>query len=155
MKIMNIGDWILEVDVERTKDFYQAYHQITEGCDCLFCKNFVTAVELLPKPVLDLFRSLGIDPTKEGEVSEYCENEDGTHLYGGFYHIVGQLISGPECWVKTSEEGSHLATINLIEISGFTFGFTYGISLLPDGFPEPALQLEFQGSIPWMLDEKP
>lgn len=32
MKIMNIRDWILEVDVERTKDFYQAYHQIIEDC---------------------------------------------------------------------------------------------------------------------------
>lgn len=84
MERMKIGDWILEVDVERTRDFYQEYHQITEGCYCLFCKNFVTAVELIPKPVLDFFQSLGIDPTKEGEVSEYCENKDGTHLWRFF-----------------------------------------------------------------------
>ncbi|MNF10012.1 hypothetical protein D3C80_2108270 [compost metagenome] len=64
------------------------------------------------------------------------------------------LISGPDCWVKTSEEISHLEANNLIEISGFTFGFTNGISLLPDGFPEPSLQLEFQGNIPWAVDEK-
>lgn len=76
-------------------------------------------------------------------------------IYGGFFHIVGQLISGPDCWVKASEEVSHLATNNLIEISGFRFGFTYGVSILPDGFPEPTLQLEFEGNIPWMLEERP
>ncbi|AIQ16791.1 MULTISPECIES: hypothetical protein [unclassified Paenibacillus] len=153
MKQMKIGDWNLEVDVEKTKDFYQAYHQITERCDCIFCKNFVSAIELIPKPVLDFFRSLGIDPTKEGEVSEYCEIKDGMHLYGGFFHIVGELISGPDCWIETSEEVSHLATNNMIEINGFKFGFTNGVSSLPDGFPNPTLQLEFEGIIPWTLKE--
>ena len=43
MKQMGIGNWILEVDVEKTREFYQRYHQITEGCDCLFCTNFVAA----------------------------------------------------------------------------------------------------------------
>ena len=155
MKQMKIGDWILEVDVERTKDFYQAYHQITEGCDCLSCKNFVTAIKLIPKPVLDFFRSLGIDPTKEGEVSEYYEKKDSMHLYGGFFHIVGELISGPDCWVETSVEVSHLATNNMIEINDFKFGFTYGVSSLPDEFPKPTVQLEFEGTIPWMLKEEP
>lgn len=80
MRQINIGDWVLEIDFEGTKAFYHTYHQITEDCACIFCKNYVAAVELLPQTVLDFFRSLGIDPTKEGEVSEYCENEDGTHL---------------------------------------------------------------------------
>lgn len=154
MKQMKIGNWIVEIDVEGTKAFYHAYHQITKGCDCIYCKNYVIATELLPKTVIDFFRSLGIDPTKEGEVSEYCENEDGSHLYGGFYHVMGQIISGPDCWIKTGEEISHLETNNLVEISGFKFGFTYGLSLLPDRFPKPALQLEFEGNIPWVLEEK-
>jgi hypothetical protein len=141
--------------MSKEQRIFKAYHQITRGCDCLYCKNFVVAVERLPQPVLDFFYGLGIDPTKEGEVSQYCENDDGTHLYGGVYHVVGQLISGTECWIKTDEETSQLDMNNLIEISGFTFGFTYGLSLLPDGFPEPAIQLEFQGNIPWVIDEKP
>lgn len=155
MKQITIGDWKLEVDVEKTKDFYQSYHQITEGCECLYCKNFVNAIEIMPKPVLDFFQSLGIDPTKEGEVSEYYEKEEGMHLYGGFFHIVGELISGPDCWVATSEEVSHLATNKMIEINDFKFGFTHGISSLPEGFPKPTLQLEFEGIIPWVLKERP
>lgn len=154
MKKITIGKWNLEVDVEKTKKFYQTYPQITEGCNCLYCKNFVVAVAHLPQPVMDFFEQLGIDPTKEGEVSGYCENDDGTHLYGVFYHIVGRLISGPDCWVKTGTETSHLNTNNLINISGFSFGFTNGINLLPDGFPKPSLQLEFEGNVPWILDKE-
>lgn len=154
MKKIRIKEWVLEVDVERTRGCYQAYQQITESCDCLFCKNFVSAIGHLPPDVLEFFDSLGGDPSKEGEVSEYCENADGTHLYGCFYHIVERLISGPDCWVTTGEETSHLEA-NLLEISGFTFGFTYGISLLPDEFPEPAVQLEVQGNIPWVIAERP
>lgn len=128
MKQIKIKEWVLEIDVERTRKFYQDYHQITDDCECLYCKNFVAAVEKLPVEVIEFFDRLGIDPSKEGEVSEYCENADGTHLYGCFYHIVGRLISGPDCWRKSDEEIGHL-TDNLMEISGFTFGFTYGISL--------------------------
>lgn len=114
----------------------------------------------MPKDVLSFIASFGIDLRKEGEVSEYCENGDGTHLYGGFFHIVGRLISGPDVWVKTDEEGTQEGThsyldSNLYELSGFSFGFTYGISLVPEGFPEPVLQIEFQGNIPWVISEKP
>lgn len=154
MEQRRIGDWIVEIDVERTRRFYQEYHRITGGCDCLYCRNYVEAADKLPRPVLEFFQSLGIDPIKEGEVSEFCKNEDGTHLYGGFYHIVGRLISGPDCWAKAGEDLSHLGG-NLLEVGGFTFGFTYAISLLPEHFPEPAVQLEFQGAIPWVLNEKP
>ncbi|WP_422659958.1 hypothetical protein ACK8P5_05410 [Paenibacillus sp. EC2-1] len=143
-----------KIDVEGTKAFYHAYHQITQGCDCIYCKNYVIATELLPNAVKVFYQSLGIDPTKEGEVSEYCKNEDGSHLYGGFYHVKGRIISGPDCWIKTSEKVSHLETNNLVEISGIKFGFTHGVSLLLDGFPNPAVQLEFEGNIPWVLEEK-
>lgn len=153
MERKRIGDWIVEIDVERTRRFYEGYHRITEGCDCLYCKNYAEAAVRFPRPVLEFFQSLGIDPAKEGEISEYCENEDGTHLYGGFYHIVGRLVSGPDCWVKASEDLRHLDG-NMVEICGFTFGFTYGLSLLPDEFPEPAVQLEFQGNVPWVLHER-
>ncbi|MNO09005.1 hypothetical protein D3C81_2319480 [compost metagenome] len=68
---------------------------------------------------------------------------------------MGELISGPDCWVETSEEISHLDTNNMIEINGFKFGFTHGVISLPDGFPKPTLQLEFEGAIPWVLKEMP
>ncbi|WP_284640785.1 hypothetical protein [Paenibacillus silviterrae] len=154
MKQIIISDWILEVDVKATREYYQCHPKITDGCDCIYCKNFVAAVELMPQDVASFFESLGIDPTKEGEVSEYCENTDGTHLYGGFYHVVGNIINGPDCWVNTDSEVNHLSS-NLLEISGFSFGFTYTISLLPADFPKPAIQLEFQGNVPWILEEKP
>lgn len=107
----------------------------------------------MPKSVMQIFDTFGIDPRKEGEVSQYYEDDDGLHLYGGFYHIVGRLVEGPDCWVK-SEDNLEQLTNELYEIDGFTFGFTYGLSLLPENFPMPALQLEFQGKLPWVISEK-
>ncbi len=156
MKKIKLNNWFLEFDYEKTKEFYGSYHLITDGCDCLNCKNFVQAINYLPTDVLSFITSFGIDPRKEGEISEYCENGDGTHLYGGFFHIVGRLISGPDVWVKTDEESTHSSLdSNLYELSDFSFGFTYGLSLVPEGFPEPVLQIEFQGNIPWVISEKP
>lgn len=156
MKQIRLKNWIIEIDFEKTKTFYDSYHLITDGCDCIYCMNYVQAISHLPFEVLAFFKSFEIDPRKEGEISHYCENDDGTHLYGGFYHIVGTLSSGPDVWVKTDKEGSHAyLDTNLYELDGFSFGFTYRLSLVPDGFPEPTLQIEFQGNIPWVISEKP
>ncbi|MCR8656231.1 hypothetical protein [Paenibacillus endoradicis] len=156
MKQITINKWVIEYDEQRTNDFYKSHYLITEGCSCLNCKNFVKAVEVMPEGIISFLKKLGIDPRK-GEVSAFCENEDDTHLYGGFYHIVGKLISGPDCWIKTVENELTHAVLDseMYEVDGIIFGFTYGVSLLPTNFPEPALQIEFQGNIPWVLSEKP
>lgn len=154
MKRIQIHKWIIEYDFNKTKEFYKSYHLITEGCECLNCKNFVEPTPFLPKAVVTFFDSLGIDPRKEGEVSEYCENEDGTHLYGGFFHIVGRLISGPDVWNKNDESGTVTSLDkDLYKIDNFRFGFTNEKNLVRDGFPEPILQIEFEGIVPWVIPE--
>ncbi|MFE7060803.1 hypothetical protein ACFVAD_01460 [Sutcliffiella sp. NPDC057660] len=75
----------------------------------------------LPPEVKELFRTLGIDPRKEGEISQIMDNEDGTHFYGAFYHIVGKIIDGPELWVPTTKAG---------DVSSPHFGSHQGIKAL-------------------------
>jgi hypothetical protein len=60
---------------------------------------------------MNIFKLLGIDPRKEGEVYEYLENEDGTHLYGGFYHIVGRIIDGLIYGYQLMKEKSFLLLV--------------------------------------------
>jgi len=103
MRQITIGSWTIEVDISSTKEFYDKYHLITEGCSCDFCANYVLASENFSPDIKYLFNSLGIDPRKEGEVSELMENKDGTHLYGAFYHIVGRIIKGPKLLVSTTK----------------------------------------------------
>jgi hypothetical protein len=150
MKQTIIGPWTIEVDVDKTNAFYDDYYLITEGCDCDFCANYVLACEKFPPEIKNLFYSLGIDPRKEGEVLEFMENEDGTHLYGAFYHIVGRIIKGPSLWVptnKSSEVSSHL----FFKYHGIDVGFTEDLALVPEKSPLPVIQFEIQMNVPWLL----
>jgi hypothetical protein len=144
------GPWEIEVDVDRTKEFYDKYHLITEDCECIYCANYVLACDNFPQDIKGLFGSLGIDPRKEGEISQYTENNDGTHLYGAFYHIVGRIIRGPELWVPT-QKGSEVSSPNFAELKNIGAGFTQDLSLVPEEFPLPAIQFEIEIDVPWLL----
>jgi len=150
MKQIKLGSWIIEVDLRKTKKFYDEYYLITEGCDCDYCANYVLACDKFPQEITELFNSLGIDPRKEGEVSQYMENQDGTHLYGAFYHIVGNIIEGPKLWGPTTEE-SEVSSPNFVEHSGVEIGFSEDLALVPEGFPTPTIQFEIQMNVPWLL----
>jgi hypothetical protein len=148
---IEILHWILEIDFERTCNFYNSCHLITDDCKCMDCLNYVGACALVPEKILHLYVSLGIDPTKEGEVYNMVKNDDGTCLYGGFYHITGRIIKGPDCTV-ISEENSSVRTFNLLPlVEGYKIGFTQRLSLVPEGFPLPVIQMEFMFNIPWVL----
>jgi hypothetical protein len=149
MDQLKLGSWIIEVDVKKTKAYYDKQPLITEDWDSVFEKNYVLACETLPQEVKDLFNSLGIDPRKQGEVNEYEEKEDGSHVYGGFYFIVGNIISGPNFWVNT-EDG---LMPNFETINGIQIAFTDQLAMPPDeALPKPQLQLEFQLNVPWLLN---
>ncbi|MEH7454184.1 hypothetical protein [Gottfriedia acidiceleris] len=66
------------------------------------------------------------------------ENEDGTHLYGGFYHIVGRIIDGPKLWECTEKN--------------ISIGFSEDLRLVPENFPKPIIQFEFEMNIKWLLN---
>jgi hypothetical protein len=149
MNQLKIGSWIIEVDVNKTIAYYDKQPLITEEWDSVFEENYVLACETFPQEVKELFNSLGIDPRKQGEVNEYEENQDGSHIYGGFYFIVGNIISGPDFWIHT-EEGSipNFETINNIQIA-----FTDELAMTPDeDLPKTVIQLEFQIKVPWLLN---
>jgi hypothetical protein len=151
---VKVLDWVLEIDTEATRAFYAKLGPIwPKDCTCLYCQNYVASCDLLPTEVLELFRTLGIDPIKEAEVYEMGENADGLHFYGGFYHIVGRIVEGRDSWVTVGPNQVHTELSPLVE--SFKFGFTEHVALVPKGFPEPVLQVEFLGNIPWVLEERP
>lgn len=144
MKRMKVGSWTIEVDVEQTKRFYDGFHLITDDCICDYCANYILACNQFPLEIKDFFVCLGIDPCKEGEVSEYMKNQDGTHFYRAFYHVVGRIIKGPKLWNEDT---------SVHNLAGFEIGFTEVLDLVPEGFPMPTVQVEFQMNIPWLLNE--
>jgi len=103
-------------------------------------------VELLK--VLD---TLGVDPSKPTEATEYCENEDGTHRYSGIYNLVGRIVEGFD-YRSVSKATGHVRLHPMAE--NVEIGFT-GDVYFRLNFTEPILQTELLVNLPWVLAEKP
>jgi hypothetical protein len=139
------GQWQYSVDRDAT---VAAYERVAHGdavrCGCNGCRNFVAArSQVFPAEFLALLNSLGIDPTKEGEVYTEGRKAPGSHYYGGWFHFVGDLpITGDFAFVPFS---------NCLLVS-------MGKKSAP-GLPEldglPLVQLEFRAeNVPWVLSEE-
>ncbi|GCE18690.1 hypothetical protein [Dictyobacter kobayashii] len=137
---VQFGDWILEVDVESTKEAY-VHRPYINRCRCQGCQNYFKLCSSLPAEILATFNSLGIDPMKEGEVSVLYKNDDGTHVYDGFYTFTGTILKQPI-------EQSLLPCTNTFSIS-----FTDKISILTPPVLKPMLQINFMATFPWILKE--
>lgn len=153
VKELKLGNWIIQVDIEKTREFYKAFYEITEGCDCIYCKNYVKACDNYSDDVKQLFNELGIIPTKEAEVYQIYEIKPGKHLYGGFYHIVGRILEGKDCWQFVLDSTRSQELVNLTD--DFKYGFSNDNALVDETFPKPIIQLEFEAIIPWVLEENP
>jgi hypothetical protein len=91
---------------------------------------------------LSFLESLGVDPVKDAEAYHTAQLALGRHVYGGWYHFVGQLIVDDD-------------------FGAVDFGDGFTAWLLQPSAPrlEPfkgqsVVQLEFQlENVPWMLSE--
>lgn len=146
MKQIRLLNWLIEVDVGKTKEFYE---KDLELCHCLYCENYMEAVKYVAPSIIEVFTTLGINPSKPSHLSEFGELEDGLRLYIGSYHLVGRLVEGEFCtdseWNDTNTAG----------VNNFTFGFKKEVSLVHNELQQPILQLDFEARIPWVLSEKP
>ena len=149
MTELTFGAYRLLVDVEATRAYYAAHNEPWITCDCAGCRNFAQAVKDLPPAVRDFFGVLGLDPEKPGEVMFY-QGTQRTLSGGGWYHLVGQVLEGasrpgdceafPAGWYELAE--------------GFSVGFQNHCDLLPEDFPRPCCQMQFNYTLPWVLEEK-
>lgn len=136
-KQIKIAKWLLEVDIEKTREFYR---KDIEMCTCLNCRNYVKATQTL-NASMSIFNSLGIDPAKPGQLSDFPAIEEGMHEYIGSYRIFGKVIDGELCSNENWNDN------NTVQIENFTFGFSNGMEFLQD-FPQLVVQLEFVGLMP-------
>lgn len=45
--VFEIGKYTLDIDVDKTREFYIRAQKITEGCDCQGCRNYTKWAETL------------------------------------------------------------------------------------------------------------
>lgn len=139
MQKLRIENWLLEVDLKKTSEFYRKDITI---CNCLYCQNYIKACTRLDSSILNIFNSLGINPTKPSQLSEFGPLDEGSYLYMGSYHIVGKLLEGPYCL------SSDWNSTNTAQIQNFKIGFSKELLFVPEKFPNPILQMEFEAHIP-------
>ncbi|PQD97152.1 hypothetical protein CYL18_04570 [Pradoshia eiseniae] len=138
---IKIANWLVEADISKTREFYNKGISV---CDCLDCKNFVEACKHLDTSVAIFFNNLGINPAMPANLSIFPTKETMIKQYIGNYHFVGKVLKGE---FNTFE--------NAFEIKSFMFDFSDDLAFVPEDFPDPVLQLDFDAEIPWVLDEHP
>jgi len=143
---IKFNNWLLEVDLHKTKEFYR---KEVELCNCIYCENYIKVCKQLGKPLMDVFATFGINPTKPSHLSEFGAEEDGLRLYIGSYHFVGKLINGVYCSDSNWNAG------NTVKVENFTFGFSEELQFVHKELEHPVLQLDFEARIPWILNQGP
>ena len=158
--IFKLGESIIDIDVEKTREFYRTANIITDGCTCDGCRNYVKATQYFPKNVQELFDEWGIDLNKAAEIWAICGFDNGkVLLYGGFYHVCGKLLTDTDVWC--AKQNDKINTLKKREKSlmyeiekNYSIGFTEDCDLLEENFPAPVIQLEIDFCVPWVLKEK-
>ena len=144
---LEIGPWTISYDPQATR---LAYAGVPlggpEACGCDTCSNFSAARHYVYTPtVRTLLKRLGIDHRREAEVYHNGRMQTGTHLYGGWFHVVGGFERGEELWESDM-------VYQTIEGDGaFEIAFSPHRVLVPPAFRGlPLVQLEFQARAPWV-----
>ena len=140
MQTVRFDKWVLEVDRPATQAIYSAIPKSGAAeCGCSDCLRFDAVREtLFPRPILELFDRLGIDPAKEVEVMSFGPDEDGRDIWNWWLLFVGRIVSGPDA---AAERGR----LNYEQVTAdFMIGFTEDISIPWAGFRgrEPLVQVE-------------
>jgi len=149
------GRWVINSDADATKN---AYAQLTAGspeeCGCEPCLNFAEQRnKIYSAAVLALFASLGIQSNREAEIYHMARLENGQHLYGGWFHLVGSIISGADA-AKQIAQNAWQPDLES-ESENFSLGFTSRLELVRKPFKGLQLvQVEFAAQIPWILTAK-
>ena len=153
--VLQIGRWSLRPDVERTRE---AHSQLTKSgaaeCGCSGCANFeAVRSQILAGPLGTILSQLGIDPPWEVEIYEMGRAPSGLHIYGGWFHIVGVLESGPDAW-RPIEGHESAATADFDPLSPtLSIGFHSNVALVRPSFQGmPLVQLEISAELPWVID---
>ena len=135
-----LGPYRLEVDIEATRRWYDAYGDDAGGCDCAYCRNFAAAAGTLPTEVEAFLKPLGLSLRRPGEIGEYGPRPGG-RWYMPMWHIAGRLL-------KAGEGELPIAP-------GVTAGFSVDMGPFFRDFPEPFFQCWLSMTLPWVLEEPP
>lgn len=146
MKV-NFGKITVEIDADSTRAYYSSYDS-TNDCDCTGCVNYREYTKQCDPAIPELLRSFGIDDLNYiTEIIPYGSSrvdydKYGGMTYGGFYHVVGKPLTAQQFTREDTE---------MIITDKFQLSLADRAVLVPEGFPQPVLQIEIWAKIPWVI----
>ena len=160
--LFQFADYVLDIDVERTRAFYERpdVPTISAQCDCDYCQNYDKAIGKASASVRDLLHSLGINPRKPAEVYSVTGEleEQGTVWYNGWYHVCGTIVDSPETVQVTKGADGSSSAVYRWELA-YTPDPAFPFAILPtqdsfmmhEDFPKPVIQVEIDTHLPYVL----
>ncbi len=146
--------WILDIDVEATR---QAYKIISEGnadkCACDGCKNFALQKEHVYPPIVrEFFNRAGIDYLSEIESARICKLTSGKHSYLGWFFCFGRIVSDTHSKQKTTKRKHCTNETQYVRVTDdFIISIRPQSSYKIDAFQGPSvLEIDYYVDIPWV-----
>ncbi len=152
------GRWRLRLDVDSTRRAYSSIDVGSpESCGCHPCLNFAANRDAnFPSAIRDFLTVAGVPIDREAEIYHNCRLDSGLHSYGGWFHFVGEILSGSDACTTIDQQSW---TFDLHDFgSNALAGPSTKIALINPAFDDSnVLQLEFSVEIPWVIqaDEAP
>ena len=142
--IFEFGKYIIDVDVEKTREFYRYY---TYGCTCDGCKNFRKYAEICPDALKKWFEMLGLEIGKPSEVFYINEEDENKLFYGGWWHLCGKVIN-TDRHTEILENGTKaIVSEGYYVTENFNVSFHNECNCVPWNFPKPCIQIDISARL--------
>lgn len=149
--IFEFGPYRIDMDVDRTRQWYETEPTVSQCCDCDGCVNYERAADLFPESVVSFFSAMGADVKKPIEAYVNCANRDRRTLwYGGWWHLCGALLEAGE----DQDDWPAIARGVPFGPRGFCVAFKGREDMVQKNCPRPVLQMEMFADIPWVLEKE-
>ena len=159
MNTVKYGDWVIAVDIEKTKEYYKNFKRIDNQAN----RNFSEYCNIMSDEEKSFFDSFGITP-ECCAINHIGVDRKKRFPCGGYYLICGEYLKYPKEELITIEELAENDFIDErddphIDVGIFQFDFQREgavICDIPEDMPEGFICVRFWcENMRWILDEKP
>lgn len=137
MENLQLEEWVLQVDVQKTKDFYATVDYNNEE---LMALNYIQVCSFCDDGMLQFFDQIGVDLLKPTNLHSLPVEHNSMVMYTGSYHAYGTRIEGDlDGWD--------------IVIGHHCLSLTENNSVIPANMVGEVIEISFEVVLPWMLEE--
>ncbi|WP_332648591.1 hypothetical protein [Lysinibacillus sp. 54212] len=136
MERLQFEEWVLKVDISKTKEVYSTIHFNNEVLEWL---NYIQVISLSEPELFDFFNRFGMDMLKPSQLSYHRVDENTMMMYSGSYHVCGELLVGEiDGWD--------------VVIGNHCFSITEDFEAIPNQMQGSVVEISFEAVLPWILD---